>query len=67
MGYRTRLIVLLLGLAIVLGFAALQFFLSDKNTGTTVDNTPMVKETVGRGDVLRTVKTSGVVESDQDV
>ena len=67
MGYRTRLIVLLLGLAIVLGFAALQFLNSDKNKIETVNSIPMKKETVGRGDVLLTVNTSGVVESDNDI
>jgi len=67
MGHRTRLIVLLLGLAILLGFAALQFFISDKNKTKTVDSTPMIKETVSRGNVARIIETSGAVESDNDI
>jgi len=67
MGYRTRLTVLLLGLAILLGFAALQFFISDNNKSETVDSVPMIKETVSRGDVTRIIETSGAVESDNDI
>lgn len=68
MGYRTRLIVLATGLAIVLVFAGIQFYLS-KNQKTVKDiETPsLIREKVGRGEVLLSLKTSGVVDSDNDI
>lgn len=67
MGYRTRLIVILLGVAILLGLVALQFFINDKEKTETVDSIPMIQETVNRGNVSRIIETSGAVESDNDI
>lgn len=67
MEYRTRFIVVLIALVIMLGFGALQFFNSGKSKTETVNTLPMVPETVTRGDVVLSIKTSGVVDSDNDI
>lgn len=67
MGHKTRLILIILGLALVIGFAASQFLLKDKNSKTNSLTGKLTEETVSRGDVVLTVETSGVVESDNDI
>ena len=67
MGYRTRVIVLLTGLAIVLAFAGIQLYNSKNTEHNSSETSSMSIEKVGRGEVLLTLKTSGVVESDKDI
>lgn len=67
MGYRTRLIVLLAGLAIVFAFAGIQFYISNNTKSNKGETPPMTTEEVERGEVLLTFKTSGVVDSDNDI
>lgn len=68
MGYRTRLIVLATGLAIVFIFAGIQFYLSkNQKTVTGIETPSLIREKVSRGEVLLSLKTSGVVDSDNDI
>jgi len=66
MGYRTRFIILAIVLLIILGFGLFQIYFSPENIAKTAPP-KFEQETVGRGEVLQSVKTSGVVESDKDI